>query len=450
MNRRKLHSWGTSMQNTHPGTSWNIHTQHSWHKDDGITNRILPHADDNGTNSLLFGNTRRVIDLFATDHVDLVRSTRIPDPVSDHCCVRIGLEQAIKPTNKPKAEHLTLLTFDRTDWDAVRLALLNAPLLEAIHGAQQVDIAWAVWDSLFRDTLCKHLAVREITIRAKNKRWMTSELYKLSRQKYRLFRIAKRVGTSGTWEDYKYWLNPCNAAFSKAKAEFLRKQQKNLESFADGSITWWRKAKSIARIYVPTENLPDPTTADGLTVSNELALKKPISSQNTSQHNAMDKTGMMMQVQHHSHNCLINRSSISRKSFQPPCIVTYGVFLRHLPMAKSTADRLITNRVHRECAPSISSSLAYLFNLSNSTNSSQWSGSTLLWYQSLSRDDRALTHPTTALSHFVTQLGRYLTPSCVTVFSHFCKKTKSLASISLAFCLSGPRPCSSHSLLNNG
>ena len=57
-----------------------------------------------------------------------------------------------------------------------------------------------------RDTLCKHLAVRKITIRAKNNRWMTSELHKLSRQKHRLFRIlvAKRVGTRGTWEDYKY------------------------------------------------------------------------------------------------------------------------------------------------------------------------------------------------------------------------------------------------------
>ena len=66
--------------------------------------------------------------------------------------------------------------------------------------------------------------------------------------------------------------NQCNAAFSKAKAEFLRKQQKNLESLADGSSAWWRKAKSIARISAPTENLPDLTTADGLklTVSNEL------------------------------------------------------------------------------------------------------------------------------------------------------------------------------------
>ena len=82
--------------------------------------------------------------------------------------------------------------------------------------------------------------------------------------------------------------------------------------------------------------------------------------------------------------------------------------------------------------------------------SSQRSGSTLLWYQSLSREDRALTHATTELSHFFTQLGRCLTPSSVTVFSHFCKKTISLASISLAFCLSGLRPYSSSSLLNNG
>ena len=272
------------------------------------------------------GNTRSVIDLYATNRPDLVRSTSITDPLSDHCCVTIGPEQAIKPTNKPKAEHLTLPDFDRTDWDAVRLVLLNAPLLEAIQETKQVDVAWAVWDWLFRDMLCKHLAVREITIRAKNKRWMTSELYKLSRQKHRLFRIAKRVGTSGTWEDYKYIRNQCNAAFSKAKAEFLRKQQQNLKSLADGSSAWWRKAKFFARISAPTENLPDLKTADGLTVSNELEKANLLA--NTSPHKALDKTSMMMQVQHHSNNCLINRSSISRKSFQPPCIVTYAVFRR--------------------------------------------------------------------------------------------------------------------------
>ena len=35
------------------------------------------------------GNTRSVIDLYATNRPDLVRSTSITDPVSDHCCVTI-------------------------------------------------------------------------------------------------------------------------------------------------------------------------------------------------------------------------------------------------------------------------------------------------------------------------------------------------------------------------
>ena len=160
----------------------------------------------------------------------------------------------------------------------------------------------------------------------------------------------------------------CNAAFSKAKSEFLRKQlqQKNLESLADGSSAWWRKAKSIARISAPTENLPDLTTADGLTVSNELEkanlLAKYFATQCTGQDQHDDASpAPFPQLFDHD-----------QPQFNFPEILSTTVYrhLRRLPMAKSTADHLITNRVLRECAPSISSSssLAHLFNLSNSTN----------------------------------------------------------------------------------
>ena len=35
-----------------PILGWNIHTQHSWHKNDGITDRIWPHAVDHEWNQL--------------------------------------------------------------------------------------------------------------------------------------------------------------------------------------------------------------------------------------------------------------------------------------------------------------------------------------------------------------------------------------------------------------
>ena len=52
--------------------------------------------------------------------------------------------------------------------------------------------------------------------------------------------------------------------------------------------------------------------------------------------------------------------SFDEPQFNFPEILLTTVYhhLRRLPTAKSTADRLTTNRVLRECAPSISSSLA--------------------------------------------------------------------------------------------
>ena len=52
-------------------------------------------------------------------------------------------------------------------------------------------------------------------------------------------------------------------------------------------------------------------------------------------------------------------------------LVTEDVVLRHLrklPACKTTADPILTNTMLRECVPFIHTSLAYLFNLSISTN----------------------------------------------------------------------------------
>ena len=196
---------------------------------------------------------------------------------------------------------------------------------------------------------------------------MTSELYKLSRQKHRLFRLAKRVGTCGTWEDYKHIRNHCNAAFSKATTEFIG-TAKNPESLADGSSAWCRQAKLIARISTPTENFPDLKTADGLTVSYKLEKANLVAKDFATQCTGQD--------QHGDASLAPFPQSFDKLQFNYPEILSTTVYrhLRHLPTAKSTADRLISNRVLRGCAPSISSSLAYLFNMSSLTNvfPSEW------------------------------------------------------------------------------
>ena len=165
---------------------------------------------------------------------------------------------------------------EHADWSGMRGALSAAPLLEAMQGTQNVDAAWSAWQGVFLEILFKHVPLKPITIRPNNKVWMTSALHKLSQQKHRLFAAAKRSGTTTTWQAYQQTRNLCNIAFKKAKSTFMKQQQDNLSTLADGSSVWWRKAKALARISAPAEQIPN-LTSNGQTSRNQKRRQTPYS-----------------------------------------------------------------------------------------------------------------------------------------------------------------------------
>ena len=127
------------------------------------------------------GNQRSVLDLYCTSRPDLIHSTIISDPISDHCSVTTCFSSAnAKSTTATK--HLIRPDFSRVDWDRLRTAVSHAPLFLAIQGTQNVDVACCVWNDLFLATIVPHIPLRYITIRQGNQPWMTSYLHKLRRK----------------------------------------------------------------------------------------------------------------------------------------------------------------------------------------------------------------------------------------------------------------------------
>ena len=191
---------------------------------------------------------------------------------------------------------------------------------------------------------------------------MTSALHKLSQQKHRLFAAAKRSGTTTTWQAYQQTRNLCNIAFKKAKSTFMKQQQDKLSTLADGSSVWWRKAKALARISAPAEQIPN-LTSNGQTLTQPKekadALARYFAQQCTAP--ATDKES--------DHCPAPFPLQENQPTFNFPAILPRTVHrhLRRLSQNKSTADQVMTNRVLRECASSITESVTYLFNLSVST-----------------------------------------------------------------------------------
>ena len=139
---------------------------------------------------------------------------------------------------------------------------MKVPILQAIQGTENVDCALAVWENMIMAVLQHRAATREIRIKSQRKVWMTSELYHLSKRKFRLFKIARSTRSEDDWSKYARFRNFCTSRFRSAKANFLRRKHEEISSATDGSHRWWTLAKKLARITTPREAIPKLCTAE--------------------------------------------------------------------------------------------------------------------------------------------------------------------------------------------
>ena len=145
----------------------------------------------------------------------------------------------------------------------------------------------------------------------------------------------------------------------------MQRQQDKLTILADGSRAWWRKAKALARITTPVEPIPDMTN-DGHAVSNQTEKAELLASFFAKQCTApqADETDRLNQCP------APYPLPRGQPVFELQVIRSSTVFhhLSRLSTTKSSADKIITNRVLRECASHLTESITYFFNLSIRTS----------------------------------------------------------------------------------
>ena len=154
--------------------------------------------------------------------------------------------------------------------------------------------------------------------------------------------------------------NHCTESFRKAKARYITRQHTLLEKEADGTHRW-RSLRELSTVKHKKDSIPD-LDDNGTTASSNWqkadVLAKYFAKQCSSAGQNDDLVCAPFPLPH-DHPIL---------DFQP--LSEHDVFkaLSRLPVSKTTADKIITNRTLRECPSCISSSLTRLFNLSLSTN----------------------------------------------------------------------------------
>ena len=118
--------------------------------------------------------------------------TDVSEPVSDHCCVHAEFRISSPVFRKGTTQEFVYRDLDKTDWPGLRAALANVPLFNAIQGTMDVNVALRVCQNLFLQPVFKFISWRTVFVRPGNKTWMTSDLFRLSRQKYRSLKAACR------------------------------------------------------------------------------------------------------------------------------------------------------------------------------------------------------------------------------------------------------------------
>ena len=212
------------------------------------------------------GTSKSTLDLLLTNRPDIVLESQVTSPISDHCCVT-ALIEGFPSRQASTNTRITLPNFNRADWSGLRSAVHRAPLFQAIQDTNNVNVAWEVWQQIFLSIIPQHIPTRTITLRTRNKVWMTSQVPSVKKKKHRLFHAAKQNPSTTAWEKFKKVRNECNTAFQKAKREH-NKLCEELNEQKPGSHNWWSKVKSMTNMSSPkATTIPDFTSGSMTTTT---------------------------------------------------------------------------------------------------------------------------------------------------------------------------------------
>ena len=221
------------------------------------------------------GTSCSVIDLYSTNRADLLTNIDISDPVSDHCMVTARLElnaQRALPSSG-LGPMKVIYDFKNVDWHKIKKDLMNAPLLQAIQGTQDVECALAVWESIVTETLLRHIPIRQVQEKHNKKPWMTSELYRLTKTKFRLFKTARSSRSPADWSKYTRFRNHCTSKSARRKLCICNENTKRSRQLQTAATIGGRLRRSLqkfppheqqCRNYMQTRQLL-PTTLTKLT-----------------------------------------------------------------------------------------------------------------------------------------------------------------------------------------
>lgn len=294
------------------------------------------------------------IDLTLTNCVNKITSGVAIVSVADHL-----MNFAIYGDKKTIHHHkyVTSRNYKKMNENKLLQDLQRVPW-STIEIIDDIDEAWSIWKSLFRQVIDQHAPIRKFRAKQSQCKWHTEEIeeLKLVRDEYHSRAINNQ--DPHDWAVYRKLRNRCTNMSRNIKKQYF---QDEIKKSKNSSKTMWTCLKQL----LPQSSKASVTTLDigGKLISTAQGVADEVNSFFT---NIGKQLANKIPSQDTSHKHYLNRQEpiTSTFLFSPITSADVHKHLSELDITKATGPDDIPSRLLKLSAPVISDSLAFLFNFS--------------------------------------------------------------------------------------
>ena len=192
----------------------------------------------------IINNQESLLDLIFTDSPDLITDFGVTAPLHEFCdhCIIFGNFELLRCTTN---HTFTKEQFDfrNVNWETLNTHLREANWENCFSNENAAENNIDKWFKLFHSILGAHIPTKKMTIKSKDKPWMTPYLKHCYNVRKRLFHKAKLLKSQLHWDRF----NEADSAFTKAvqeaKADYFTHLYNQLSDPSLCRKKWWKLTK---------------------------------------------------------------------------------------------------------------------------------------------------------------------------------------------------------------
>jgi hypothetical protein len=146
---------------------------------------------------------------------------------------------------KQKCYKRRIWDFSKIDYTVLHTNLLNINYEDICMNTDNIDDLYCKWYETFREALEFSIPNRIVTIRPRDKPWMSSDIRKAIRKRNRLLKYFCRHKSPRAWENYRVQRNLTTFLIRTAKTKYYTNLSDKLQDPEIGQKKWWGIIKSL-------------------------------------------------------------------------------------------------------------------------------------------------------------------------------------------------------------